>query len=328
MGKKILGDDPFRKGQAPAKPPKASAPQKKTKRAPSRKTTAPKKASPVAATETVAATATVTSVALAADAPPIDAAPGSWRWWRYRQLQLARSEDAAFIARGAEDADRFGRDPGLSGRAEPIVDFVYRALMRVSVRGLGHVPETGRAILVARRRRAPATGLRRAALARLARAGLPTSLNDPLDAAIIAHAIRTEHVAHREVRPLVRPARLYTPFIGSLLRRLGGVPADTHDLARLLDDDRLALAFVDDERGAGIDLATLVCLALLTGAPLIPVVIASSRPQGRFGLFRGPGLTALAFGTPLFPGAEFGPEGAEDASIVGRVASELSTQLV
>jgi len=284
-------------------------------------------------TAPVPVAAAVTSLApRSTEEPPTDAAPGSWRWWRFRQLQLARAEDAAWLARhdGDSRSDRFGRDPVLAGRAEPIVDLVYRSVLRVSVRGLGHVPETGRAILVARRRHATYAGVAGLALAGLAKLGLPISMSTPLDAAMISHAIRTEHVAHREVRPLVRPARLYTPLVGMLLRRLGGVPADVHDLARLLDDDRLALAFVEADGsasltdGGALDLSTLVALALVTGAPIVPVVIAGGAPRRIFG---GPELTAVAFGTPQFPGAEFGVEGAEDEALVARLADEFSAQL-
>src|SRR6202044_3403440 len=125
------------------------------------------------------------------------------------------AEEAAFLAKRDPNADRFGRDPALAGRAEPIVDFVYRSLLRVSVRGLGHVPDSGHAILVARRRSTRAEGLYGLALTQLERLGLSSTFAATLDAALISHAVRTEHVAPRALRPLVRPARFYTPLIGS-----------------------------------------------------------------------------------------------------------------
>ena len=365
MAKKILGDDPFSQqapDAAPAGNDKTPSAAKKTKRAPLRKTEAPratraakgaptKKATPAEKAAPGERTAErnghgtnghaarnghpetsssappiAASLVSTAAAPQADAAPGSWRWWRSRQQQLARAEDAAWLARvDAAHADRFGRDPVLAGRAEPIVDVVYRSILRVSVRGLGHVPETGRAILVARRREVRSAGLAGLALSGLARLGVELSPATALDAAVVAHAIRTEHVAHREVRPLVRPARLYTPLLGILLRRLGGVPADVHDLARLLDDDRLALAFVGDApstRDGALDAKTLVCLALVTGAPIVPVVIA-----GASGFLGNARRTTLAFDTPLFLATEFGAEGAEDDALVERLAGELVAQL-
>jgi len=287
-------------------------------------------APPVVAVTEVSAITLSRSEKDASELPPADATPGSWRWWRYRQLQLSRTEDHAWLMRhpGEAKQDRYGRDPVLAGRAEPIVDLVYRSWLRVSVRGLGHVPEAGRAILVAKRRRAAGTGLASLALAPLARFGLEAAWSATLDAAIIAHAVRTEHVAHREVRPLVKSHRLYTPIVGPLLRRLGGVPADLHDFARLLDDDRLALAFVDDAapRADALDLSTIVCLALVTGAPIIPITFGASSAHQR-GMFRPQRSTALAFGTPLYLGTEFGPEGSEDDALVARLAAELSAQL-
>jgi 1-acyl-sn-glycerol-3-phosphate acyltransferase len=355
MAKKILGDDPFSQkpqdaasGQSTEKTPSVA---KKTKRAPLRKTEAPKAARAARATpakperedrsEQPHAPAAVSSNGhVAVETPPVreaalvappseavaaEPAPGTWRWWRFRQQQLARAEEAAWLARvDGSQVDRFGRDPILAGRAEPIVDVLYRSLLRVSVRGLGHVPESGRAILVARRRELRSAGLAGLAFAGLQRLGLELSPTTGLDAAIIAHALRTEHVAHREVRPLVRPARLYTPLLGMLLRRLGGVPADVHDLARLLDDERLALAFVGDgaAQNGALDLKTIVCLALVTGAPIVPVVIA-----GASGLFGSSRRTALAFNTPLFLADEFGAEGAEDESLIERLTGELAEQL-
>jgi hypothetical protein len=234
-------------------------------------------------------------------------------------VQLARAEEVTWLARIEQqpDADRFGRDAALASRAEPIIDLIYRSWLRVSVRGLGHVPDSGRAILVVRRRPTGFLGLRAAST---------RALGSALDAAVIAHAIRAEHIAHREVRPLVRAARFYTPFVGGLLRRLGGVPSDLHDFARLLDDDRLALAFVDEHangpRGDALDLSTIVSLALVTGAPIVPVSIASTTPAGRLGLFMRPTTTTLSFGTPLYPAAEFGPEGAEDEALAGDATDE------
>ena len=375
MAKKILGDDPFggnALGGSQGQPGSSRATpggktkgkgSTKAKRAPSRKTEAPREtrtvnggakktaavralpAAPVVAPvipevageprvlETVLPASSV-AVALTRSEPsssetPADAAPGSWRWWRSRQLQLARTEEHAWLARnpGVIKADRFGRDPVLTGRAEPIVDLWYRSWLRVTVRGLGHVPETGRAILVAKRRRTAGVGLAALALSPLARFGLPAAWSATLDAAVITHAVHAEHVAHREVRPLVKPARLYTPILGSLLRRLGGVPAELHDFARLLDDERLALAFVDDAtpRADALDLSTIVCLALVTGAPIIPIAISTSRVEGS--LLRPQRSTRLSFGTPLYPGAEFGPEGAEDEALVARLAAELAAQL-
>jgi hypothetical protein len=44
-------------------------------------------------------------------------------------------------------------------------------------------------------------------------------------------------------------------------------------------------------------------------------------------LFGGDGLTAIAFGAPLYHGAEFGPEGAEDEALVDRLTDELAAEL-
>ncbi|MEO6951983.1 MAG: hypothetical protein ABI321_09235 [Polyangia bacterium] len=343
MGKKILGDDPF--GAAHGKPEKIAA-ASKVKRAPARKTEAPKstraekpatKAKPkkqpgakvVGAKVVVAKVVGAppqTTEALSIAEPVQAAAPGTWRFWRDRQLTLARAEDQTWLMRIDPSADRFGRDPQLAGRAAPLVDFLYRSL-RVTVRGLGHVPETGGAILVARRRSPSKGRLRSLAEAGLARLGWSGTIGTALDASLISHAVSVEHVAHRQVRPLVHPARLYTPLVGSLLRKLGGVPSELSDFARLLDDDKVALAFVGGDEGRGsLDLATVVALALVTGAPIVPVSVGESTGFGT-GLFRAARAHTLAFGTPLFLGQEFGAEGAEDTALVARLAAQLDSVL-
>ena len=334
MAKKILGDDPFGASTKAEKPASSTS---KVKRAPARKTEAPKatraekpaakaKKQPAKAKLSTVEAPPQTTEALTVAEPVQDAAPGTWRFCRDRQLTLARAQDQTWLMRVDPTADRFGRDPQLAGRAAPIVDFLYRSL-RVTVRGLGHVPETGRAILVARRR-APSEGrLRSLAEAGLAKLGWSGSVGTALDASLIAHAVSVEHVAHRQVRPLVHPARLYTPFVGSLLRKLGGVPSDLHDFARLLDDDKVALAFVgSDQRSGSLDLATVVALALVTGAPVVPVSVGESSGFGK-GLFRVTRAHTLSFGTPLYLGQEFGAEGAEDVALVTRLAAQLDAAL-
>ncbi len=335
MAKKILGNDPFGAAGDELEQPVAS----KVKRAPARKTQAPKAtraakpsngpASKKAAAEPVASVgvnAPQTTHALTIAASVEEAAPGTWRFWRDRQLALARSQDQTWLMRVAPTADRFGRDPGLAGRAAPLVDFLYRSLC-VTVRGLGHVPAHGRAILVGRRR-APSQGkLRSLAEAGLAKLGWSGAVGTALDASLIAHAVSVEHVAHRQVRPLVHPARLYAPFVGSLLRRLGGVPSELHDFARLLDDDKVVLAFVggDESRGS-LDLPTVIALALLTGAPIVPVTVGEADHFGK-GIFRVARAHTLAFGTPLYLGQEFGAQGAEDSALVSRLAHQLEAVL-
>lgn len=340
MAKKVLGDDPFGKGDKAES--KAAKPTKKIKRAPAtspKKTSAPKstraksapaakaaRAETVAAEVAKAATAVVEALVPTSKQASPDAAPGSWRWWRHRQLKLAQAEEQTWLMRADRAADRFGRDPQIAGRAEPIVDFLYRRWLRVAVRGLGHVPEAGRAILVVRRRTGGVSMMRSLAQAGLSRLGLG-SFDSALDAALIRHAVLTEHVAHRDVRPLVHPARFYAPVVGSLLRKLGGVPSELHDFARLLDDDKVALATVggDDRRGA-LDLPTIIAIALVTNAPIIPVRAVHFTTHGR-GLFRSERTVSLEFGTPLFHGEEYGAEGAEDDALLAKLATEIETAL-
>src|SRR5262249_37635076 len=97
--------------------------------------------------------------------------PLEFLWRRWRALAMRDRSDVV---------DEFGRDPNVSARMEPLLQFLYETYFRVEARGLGHIPDAGRALIVANH-----------------------SGTLPYDGAMIMHAIKHEHPAHREVRPLV-----------------------------------------------------------------------------------------------------------------------------
>ena len=142
---------------------------------------------------------------------------GMWRRWR------------ALAMWGRSDVvDDFGRDPRATARWEWLFEFLYTRWFRVEASGLEHVPERGRALLVANH------------------AGTL-----PYDSAMVMHAVRRDHPARRDVRPLVEDTVFHLPFLGPIMNRIGGVRADPANAERLLAKDELVAVFPEGEKGMG-----------------------------------------------------------------------------
>ena len=65
--------------------------------------------------------------------------PLEFIWRRWRKLAMRDRSDVV---------DEFGRDPR-AARVEPLLDFLYKTWFRVETRGLDHIPDEGRALIVA-----------------------------------------------------------------------------------------------------------------------------------------------------------------------------------
>src|SRR5258706_106354 len=160
--------------------------------------------------------------------------------------------------------DDFGRDPRATARWEWLFEFLYSRWFRVQATGLEHIPDKGRALLVANH------------------AG---SL--PYDSAMVMHAVRRDHPARRDVRPLVEDTVFHLPFLGPVMNRIGGVRADPANAERLLEKDELVAVFPEGEKGMGklwkdryrlqrFGRGGFVKLALRTRAPIIPVAVVGA----------------------------------------------------
>jgi 1-acyl-sn-glycerol-3-phosphate acyltransferase len=243
----------------------------------------------------------------------------------------------------ADVVDDFGRDPIATARWEWVLDFLYSKWFRTEVRGLEHVPATGRAILVANH---------------------GGSL--PYDSAMVMHAIRRDHPARRDVRPLVEDAVFHLPWLGPLMSRIGGVRACPENAARLLEQDELIAVFPEGVKGMSklwrdryrlqrFGRGGFVKLALKTGAPIIPVAVVGadealpllgrvtwfaksvgiptcrSRPTfpwlGPAGLLPLPSKWKIAFGAADRLAGEYGPAAADDRLLVGRLAEQIRGQV-
>jgi 1-acyl-sn-glycerol-3-phosphate acyltransferase len=157
--------------------------------------------------------------------------------------------------------DPFGRDPELIARAQPMLDALLDKYFRVEVEGREHVPQQGRALLVANHGGAL-----------------------PWDAIVLSAALSR---GGRAVRPLVEDPVMTAPFLGTLMTRLGCVRASQDNASRLLDRDELVAVFPEGMQGLGklykqrhklqrFGRGGFVRLALRTNAPVIPVAVVGA----------------------------------------------------
>lgn len=255
-------------------------------------------------------------------------------WRRWRSLAMWGRSDIV---------DDFGRDPKATARWEWFLEFLYSMWFRVECEGLENVPSQGRAVLVANH------------------AGTL-----PYDSLMLVHAVRRDHRARRDVRPLVEDPVFHLPFLGPIMNRIGGVRADPDNAERLLLRDELVAVFPEGEKGMGklwrdryrlqrFGRGGFVKLALRTGAPIIPVAIVGAEEAapmvgkitwfaknmglpwvpitmtfpwlGPAGLLPLPSKWKLRFGKPIDVAGSYGRAAAEDRLLVNRVADEIRSSI-
>jgi 1-acyl-sn-glycerol-3-phosphate acyltransferase len=253
-------------------------------------------------------------------------------WRRWRALAMWGRSDVV---------DDFGRDPRATARWEWLFEFLYTKWFRVQALGVDNIPAQGRALLVANH------------------AGTL-----PYDSAMVMHAVRRDHPARRDVRPLVEDTVFHLPFLGPIMNRIGGVRADPENAERLLEKDELVAVFPEGEKGMGklwkdryrlqrFGRGGFVKLALRTGAPIIPVAVVGAEEAapmlgkvtwfaknigipwipvtptfpwfGPAGLLPLPSKWFVEFGVPL--DLPYGPEAADDRLLVNRLADQIRTQI-
>jgi 1-acyl-sn-glycerol-3-phosphate acyltransferase len=121
---------------------------------------------------------------------------------------------------------------------------------------------------------------------------------------------RSDHPPQREPRFLVLDWASRLPWASVAIRRFGGVPASPFNALRLLEQDRLVMAFPEGAKGVGKPWAEryrlqrfgrggFVELALRTGAPIVPcAVVGSEEIYPKLGEL--PGVARL-LRAPYFP---------------------------
>jgi 1-acyl-sn-glycerol-3-phosphate acyltransferase len=222
---------------------------------------------------------------------------------------------------GGTAIDEYGKDAGLGGVMQPVLDFFYERYWRVSVQGASHVP-AGPVLLVANHSGAL-----------------------PFDGPVLQQALSRERPDLQEARWLAEDQIFYAPMLGTLMNRLGAVRACPENALRLLDELRPVIVFPEGIQGLSKPFAQryqlkrfgrggFVKLALRTGAPIVPVAIVGAEetaplfgklPAGFLGLpylpLTPPPLPArwiIRFGDPISMG-DLPPEAAEDMPQVQRL---------
>jgi len=260
--------------------------------------------------------------------------PLEFLWQRWRKLAMRDRSDVV---------DEFGRDPFVAAKLDPLLDFLYKSYFRVDARGLGHIPDEGRALIVANH-----------------------SGTLPYDGAMIMHAVKQEHRARREVRPLVEDFVFHFPYLGTLMNRIGGVRACQENAERLLTQDQLIAVFPEGIKGIGklykeryqlqrFGRGGFVKLALKCDAPIIPTAVVGAEEihpmvskvtwlakafgipyipvtptfpfLGVAGLVPLPTKWFIAFGEPLYFNTEYGVDGANDRILVNKLAEQVRARI-
>jgi 1-acyl-sn-glycerol-3-phosphate acyltransferase len=215
--------------------------------------------------------------------------------WPRAQGALLGLLDLARLVEPPERLDRFGQDLRFAERARPILELLYATWWRVEARALDKVPAEGPVIVVANH------------------AGYL-----PWDALVLRHALRRDHPARRELRPLLDDRELSLPVFGALAVRLGGVRATADAAERILRDGNLVGVFPEGSAGARkpwreryrlqrFGRGGFVKIALRTGARVVPCAIVGSE-EATPGIAR-TGWLADRLGLPILSSSalRFGP---------------------
>jgi 1-acyl-sn-glycerol-3-phosphate acyltransferase len=203
--------------------------------------------------------------------------------------RLSTLGDLVRLLEPPERLDRHGMDARFAERLAPVVDFFYATWWRVQVRAIDAIPAVGPAVVVANH------------------AGLV-----PWDAFVLRHAVRRDHPAHRDLRPLLDDRECAIPVFGAAAVRSGAVRASPDAAERLLAAGAVLGVFPEGSAGARKpwrDRYTLgrfgrggfVKVALRARAPIVPCAIVGSE-EASPGISR-TGWLAERLGIPLLAGS-------------------------
>ena len=208
------------------------------------------------------------------------------------------SDLAQHIARAADflrkrltgdyQVDDFGFDPQYNDTVVmPVLRFFFEKWFRVDVSGIGNIPDSGAALIVANH------------------AGTL-----PFDGPMLSVAVHDHHRAHRNVRLLAADMVFDMPVVGSMARRAGHTLACNADANRLLSEGEITAVFPEGYKGLGkhfrdryklqrFGRGGFVSAALRTGAPIIPCSIVGS--EEIYPMLADVKLLARVLGLPYFP---------------------------
>jgi 1-acyl-sn-glycerol-3-phosphate acyltransferase len=204
-------------------------------------------------------------------------------------LEQFKAQAEAFRRRiqDTNKTDPYGMDQDMVEIARPFLRFLYYAWWRVTTQGMQHIPDTGRALLVANH-----SGV------------------IPWDGAMVATSVYEEHPQTRIVRNLYMHWFSTLPVVGTTFMRLGSVPGLPENAVQLLHEDELVCAFPEGVKGVGKPFRDryklvrfarggFVQAALQTRSPLIPVAIVGA--EEIHPMLANSKPVAKMFGLPYFP---------------------------
>jgi 1-acyl-sn-glycerol-3-phosphate acyltransferase len=240
------------------------------------------------------------------------------------------------------EVDAFGLDPAHEKNLRPALDFLFKRYFRTRVEGVEHVPNEGRAMIVANHSGAL-----------------------PLDGLMIRQALRLNHPAGRDARWLAEDFSFYLPFIGVTMNRIGAVRACPENGERLLAKNHVVSVFPEGAEGIKklyreryqlqrFGRGGFVRLALRTQSPIIPCAVIGGEEAnpilhrfdnlsklvgvdylpitptfpwlGPLGLLPLPTRWHLVFGEPISV-ANYGPAAASDHVLVGRISERVRASI-
>ncbi len=221
--------------------------------------------------------------------------PETWKGLCYLLTQVLKTQMDILERRftGEYEVDPWGVDWEFIETVIPFLTFMYRFYWRVETQGMENIPTDGPALLVSNH-----------------------SGQLPWDGVMLSTAVWNEHPAQRLVRALYAIPLASIPFLSAILTKLGQAVAIVENGVRLLREDELVAVFPEGVHGLGklywqryrlarFGRGEFAVMALLTGAPIIPVSIvgaeetypALARSET---LARLTGLPYVSF-TPTFP---------------------------
>ncbi|MCA9973146.1 MAG: acyltransferase family protein [Anaerolineales bacterium] len=238
---------------------------------------------------------------------------------------------------GDYETDEWGLDWEFVEALRPFVNFLYTYYWRVDVHGIEHVPDVGRALIVANH-----------------------SGQLPFDGAMVGAALQNAHPAQRLLRNLYAAWFPTLPFLSVMLERMGQVMADVENGTRLLEADELVGVFPEGYKGVGklfkdryklarFGRGGFVKMALATGAPMIPTAVVGAEEMyvtvhksellarltgfpyfpislrfpwlGLLGVVPFPTKWSITFGEPI-PTAAYGPAAAHNLNLVSQLTNQ------
>lgn len=167
----------------------------------------------------------------------------------------------ALTARAQRPIDRFGFDLRYYEELFPLARWAHDHYFRVETRGVEHIPEEGRVLVVANH-----------------------SGTLPYDGCMVHATTRINHPKRRLLRPLVENFVYHMPYLGRFMARCGAVRACQENAQALLESDEAVLVFPEGVKGIGklykrryrlqrFGRGGAVKLALRTGSPIVPCAV-------------------------------------------------------